>query len=201
MCNLENSIQCKAEPSVSLHPTFPSPGGKFSSAWHHQVTDLILANISTSFTLLAARESILPMWFWASVLAVLSPKPLVVPCARVFGWVICSSNTRHKHLQTWSNFCLWLHTCNSPRNLMGRECARLGAACCLCAYLCIQLVCTALWSPGWDVGISSSSSHLPATLSSWKLPSPSWYPWRVIVLNNSLDGWQSWHNKRMAECY
>lgn len=50
------------------------------------------------------------------------------------------------------------------------------------------------------MGISSSSSHLPGTLSSWKLPSPSWYPQKVIILSNSL-GWQSWHNKRMAECY
>lgn len=111
------------------------------------------------------------------------------------GWGTGSSDTRYKCPQSWSSPCLWLHRCNSHR--ADRE----GIAdCCLCAYLCSQLLCTALWAPARDVGISSSSSHLPGTLSSWKLPSPSWYPQKVIVLNNSL-GWQSWQNKRMVECY
>lgn len=60
---LENSIQRKAE--LLLQLTFPSRGGKFSSALCQQVTDLILDHIWTSFTLLLPHESLLPMWFWS----------------------------------------------------------------------------------------------------------------------------------------
>lgn len=183
-CKLENSIQRKAEPLL-LHLTFPSCGGKFSCAFCLQATGLILAHTWASFSVCITRvfcQGGFGLLGTNVMLAVLSPQPLAMQCARVPGF------SNDNWAQSSLNLLPLAAHMQFPTELK-RKGIRVSLSSLVPVHLFIHTPSLHSIVISWlicgNLFLIFPSAQYTQLL---KLPSPSWYPWRSIVLPTVVMG-------------